>query len=170
MKPEVRCWMVISPNGYISKPDGNEDWISEVNWDDFVAGCQACDNFIVGRTTYDVVPELDEVKAKQKVIVTKDRNLKPKSGYKVVHSPQAAVDYLKEQGVSEILLAGGGGINTSFAKAGLIDVLDLIVEPYVIGNGKQVLAIGDYEFPLQLKEVKKLSNGRVKLLYKVGKP
>lgn len=165
---KVRCSMVISPNGYISKPDGNEDWIDEINWDDFVADVEKSNNFIVGRTTYDVVLELDDVKAEHKVVVSSGE-LKLREGYVLVKTPQEAIDYLNKQAVEEILLIGGGEINASFAKAGLIDELELIIVPYVIGKGKQVLAAGDYEFPLELASTEKLSEGRVKLLYRVIK-
>jgi dihydrofolate reductase len=158
--------MVISPNGYICKPDGNEDWIDQANWDDFVKDCQECDNFIVGRTTYEIVTGLDDIKAKHKVIVT-TKDLKARPGYTVVHSPQEAVDFLNSQNVDEILLAGGGVINGSFAKAGLIDEVEFVVEPYLVGAGKPVFIPGEFEFKLVLDEVEKLSKDRVRILYKL---
>lgn len=168
MSAKVRCSMVISPNGYICKPDGNEDWIDEVNWKDFVKDCEDCDNFIVGYTTYEIVTGLDDIKAKHKVVVT-TKNLQPRKGYTVVHSPQEAVDFLSSQNVDEILLAGGGEVNGSFAKAGLIDLVEVVIEPYIIGTGKPVMAAGEFEFPLELDEVEKLSKDRVRILYKVIK-
>jgi len=167
--PKIRCSMVISPNGYISKLDGNEDWIAQVNWDDFVADAEECNNFIVGRTTYRAVPELDGIKAAHRVVVSSKGDLKVRPGYKIVHSPQEAVDYLAGQGVEGILLIGGGEINASFANAGLINELELTIEPYIIGKGKQVLAAGDYELPLEFIKSEQLSQGRVKILYKVKK-
>jgi len=161
--------MVISPNGYISKPDGNEDWIAEINWDDFVADVKKCNNLIVGRTTYEVVQELDEVEAKYKVVVTSKEDFTVRPGYIIVHSPQEAVDYLTGSGIEEILLIGGGKINGSFAEAGLIDELELMVEPYLVSKGKQVFRVGDYEFALKLKKVEQVSGGRVHLLYEVKK-
>lgn len=168
MSAKVRCWMVISPNGYISKLDGNEDWIDEVNWDDFVSGSKKVSNFVVGRTTYEVVSELDEVDVKHKVVVSHQKGLKLREGYKIVNSPREAVEYLQTQGVKEILLAGGGGLNASFLAAGLIDELDLYLEPFVIGDGKRVLAAGNYEAPLELIKIEKLSHGRARVVYKVS--
>jgi dihydrofolate reductase len=168
MKPKVKCSMVISVNGYICRPDGNEGWIAEINWDDFVADCEKHNNFMVGRTTYEVVTELDDIKVDHKVVVSRQPNIKLRPGYKIVSSPQKAVEYLSGQGISEILLAGGGKLNASFAEAGLIDELEFIVEPFAIGQGKNVLETGDYELPLKLIEVEKLSKDRVRLLYKVN--
>jgi riboflavin biosynthesis pyrimidine reductase len=167
--------MVMSPNGYIARKDGDEEWISEVNWTDFVKDAKKCNNIVVGRETYEVVTRMyedynfDAVDADYKIIVTNKRDFPVPAGYKVVYSPKEAVDFLNEMGIKEVLLSGGGKINASFAEAGLIDELELIVEPHVIGSGRQVLAVGNYEFHLELKELEKLSHGRVRLLYNVVK-
>jgi dihydrofolate reductase len=171
----VRCSMVISPNGYIAKLNGDEEWISEVNWTDFVADAKKCNNIVVGRETYEIVTRMyedynfDSVACDFKVIITRQKELSAPKGYTVVHSPQEALNFLQEKGIETCLLSGGGKINASFAEAKLIDELEVIIEPYVIGKGRQVLAAGNYEFPLELLEVEKLSQSRVRLLYKVIK-
>src|SRR5579872_7124491 len=153
---KVRCSIVMVPNGYIAKLDGSEEWISEANWPDFVADAKECGNIVVGRETFELVMKMyedynfDSVDAKHKVIVTKDKGYKAPIGYTVVHSPKEAVDFLSSQGADEILLSGGGKINAAFAEAGLIDELEVVIEPHVIGKGRQMLAVGEYEFPLKL--------------------
>ncbi len=37
----------------------------------------------------------------------------------------------------------------------------------MIGEGRQVLAPGNYEFPLEFKKTEELSDGRVRLVYEV---
>lgn len=172
---KVRCSMVMSPNGYIAKPDGDEEWISPVNWTDFVKDAKRCNNLVVGRETFEIVMKLyedynfDNVPAEHKLVVTGRRDYRVPSGYVAVHSPKQAVEFLAGQGIETVLLSGGGKLNAAFAEEGLIDELELIVEPYVIGQGRQVLAAGTYEFPLRLLKTEELSEGRVRLLYAVLK-
>ena len=164
---KVRCTMVISPNGFISKLDGNEDWIDEVNWTDFLADVKKHNNCILGRATYDLVPELDEAEAQYKLVVTSDSIFNVRPGYKVVNSPQEAIDFLKDKDIEEILLIGGGGVNTSFLKAGLVNEVELFIAPHIIGQGKPVFKYDDFEIDLQLIKVEQLSKDRVKVLYRV---
>jgi dihydrofolate reductase len=172
---KVKCTMVMSPNGYIARLDGDESWISSINWTDFLADAKACNNFIIGRDTYDFVSQrfdtnnFDTVEAEYKVIVSGKGDLQAPDEYSVVKSPQEAVEFLSDKGMDLILLSGGSRLNTSFAEAGLIDILELIVEPHVIGAGKQVLAPGQYEFDLKLLELNKFSENRAQLLYEVVK-
>ena len=168
----VRMANTISPNGYIARLNGEEDWLSSANWFDFLKEAKEFDNFVMGRETYELVMRLykdhnfDSVDVKYKVIVTR-QDFKAPSNYQVVHSPQEAVEFLEGEGLEKIFLVGGGKLNAEFAKAGLINEISLTIEPYMIGEGRQVLASGNYEFPLELKKTEELSGGRVRLVYKV---
>ena len=136
---------------------------------------RACNCIVVGRETYETVMKLykdynfDSVDCEYKLIVTKQSDYSAKAGYVVVHSPGEAISYLKSKRVSEILLAGGGKLNTSFAEAGLIDELEFILEPYLIGDGRQVLSVGDFESKLELIESEELKGSRVRNKYRVIK-
>ena len=44
--------MVISPNGYIAREDGSEDWLPEDGWDEFVALAKKFNNIVMGRETF----------------------------------------------------------------------------------------------------------------------
>ncbi len=49
--------MVISPNGFIARENGDEDWLPSEGWDDFVAEAKQYDNIVMGRETYEQVTE-----------------------------------------------------------------------------------------------------------------
>jgi len=170
----VRMANTISPNGYIARLNGEEDWLSSINWADFVEEAKAFNNFVIGRETYEVVMRLykdhnfDDVETKHKIIVSR-QDFKAPEPYIVVHSPKEAIELLSRGGIEKTLLVGGGKLNSEFVKAGLVDEISLIIEPYLIGEGRQVLAAGDYEFGLRLKNVDKLSGGRVRIVYEVQK-
>jgi dihydrofolate reductase len=174
---KVRCSMVISPNGYIARLDGDEEWISEASWHEFIKDAETANNLVVGRKTYESVmngygdENFDAIRAAHKVVITNDTAFTPQGDFVVKHSPQEAVDYLRAQpSVGEILLAGGGELNAAFAKAGLIDVLELVLEPYVIGEGRPVLGVGDYDLGLELQDIQRIEGGRVRLRYLVKHP
>ena len=76
---------------------------------------------------------------------------------------------LEEKGFSNVFIAGGGQINSSFVKEGLIDEIYLDVEPLVFGKGIKVFAEADFEFELKLLEVNKLNTDTVQLHYKIIK-
>ena len=166
--------MVISPNGFIAREDGNEDWLPSEGWDEFVADAKQYDNIVMGRETYEQVTRrykdynFDSVPVAHKLIVTQNQNFTAPDGYTVVHSPEAAMAYLKKANIQTLFLIGGGVLNAAFAKRGLISYVRLTVTPHVIGKGRPFLAHDDFEFALTLLDVQRLSLGRVRLSYKVN--
>ncbi len=164
--------MVISPNGFIARENGDED---HEGWEDFVAEAKQYGNIVMGRETYEQVTakyedeNFDQVDVKHKLIVTTNNDFQAPKGYAVVHSPEEAVTYLKDAGTETLFLIGGGKLNAAFAKAGLVDQMQFTIAPYIIGKGRPVLAYDDIEMGLTLLWVKQLSSGRVQLAYKVNK-
>lgn len=167
--------MVISPNGFIARENGDEDWLPHEGWDDFVAEAKQYGNIVIGRETYEQITEkyegenFDNVAVDHKLIVTANKDFKAPEGYTVVYSPEEAMAYLKGAGVETLFLIGGGKLNTAFAKAGLVSQIQFTISPYIIGKGRPVLAYDDFEMGLTLLKVKQLSIGRVRLVYKVNK-
>lgn len=166
--------MVISPNGFIARENGDEDWLPSEGWDDFVAEAKQYNNIVMGRETYEQVTakyeneNFDNVDVAHKVIVTHSKDFTAPKGYSVVHSPEEAIAYLEKAGVKTLFLIGGGKLNGAFAKQGLINQIQLTVTPYIIGKGRPFLAFEDFEFGMTLLETKRLSLGRVRLVYKVN--
>lgn len=166
--------MVISPNGFIARENGDEDWIPSNDWDDFVAEAQEHGNIVMGRKTYQIVTEsgedenFDNVPVTHKVIVTKNKEFQAPKGYTVVNSPEEAIEYLQQRGMSSLFLIGGGVLNAAFAKRGLINQVQLTVTPYIIGRGKPFLSFDDFEFGMTLLDVKKTAQGQVRLMYEVN--
>lgn len=168
--------MVISPNGFIARENGDEDWLPSDGWDDFVEEAKQYNNIVMGRETYEQVTakyedeNFDNVDVEHKIIVTKNSTFTAPAGYTIVHDPDEAMAYLKKNGIKILFLIGGGVLNAAFAERKLIDQIQLTITPYIIGKGRPVLAPDDYELGLTLKSVKQLSIGRVRLVYKVNKP
>ena len=166
--------MVISPNGFIARENGDEDWLPSDGWDDFVAETKQYNNIVMGRATYEMVTDkyenanFDSVKVDHKLIVTNSMDFQAPKGYTIVHSPEEAIDYLDRVGIRKLFLIGGGILNTAFAKKKLINQVQLTITPYIIGKGKPFLAFDDFEFGMTLIGFKQLSLGRIRLVYKVN--
>lgn len=172
---KVLCDMVISPNGYIAREDGNEEWLPYEGWDEFVALAAKLNNIVMGRETYHQVmtrytgSNFDDIRCQHKVIVTRSVGFTAPEGYAVVHSPEEAVDYIASKGIETLFLIGGGKLNGAFAKRGLIDELQLTMTPHVIGRGRPVFGTEDFDLPLELVDTQQLSGGRVQVRYKAAK-
>jgi dihydrofolate reductase len=71
---------------------------------------------------------------------------------------------LKHQPGKDIYLMGGAGITQASLKAGLLDELRLIVHPLIAGAGTPLFTAPE-RHGLELRNVEKLSDGRVGLVY-----
>lgn len=165
--------MAISPNGYIAREDGDEDWLPSAGWDEFVVLAKEFNNIVMGRETYDQITarykdyNFDNVECDHKVIVTRDNDFIAPTGYTVVHSPEEALHYIEKTGMETLFLIGGGKLNSEFFKRRLIHEVQLTVNPYIIGKGRSFISPEEFDAPLELIETNELSGGRVQIKYRV---
>lgn len=76
-------------------------------------------------------------------------------------------------GIQHLMVEGGGGLNGSFLKAGLIDELHLVVLPLIDGSADSTTAFetgGSKGAPtgMELIQVDRMEDGALHLKYKVG--
>ena len=76
---------------------------------------------------------------------------------------------IEEKGFEKAFLAGGGQLNASFMKEGLVDEIYLDVEPLLFGKGIKLFADADFEYKLELLECKKLNANTLQLHYEILK-
>jgi dihydrofolate reductase len=76
---------------------------------------------------------------------------------------------LKQQPGKDIYLMGGATITMSLIEAGLVDELRLIVYPLIAGDGRTLFASSARRQRLDLQTVRQLSDGRVSLIYQIGR-
>ncbi len=164
--------MAISPNGLIAREDGDEEWLPEEGWSEFVEEAKGFDNIVMGRETYEIVTRMyddynfDNVDVKHKIIVTTQTDYKAPVGYKVVHSPEEALEYLKDKNLTTVYLIGGGKLNAEFLKRNLVNEIELSINPYIIGKGRPFIFPTEFDQQLELIECKTLSKGRVLIKYR----
>ena len=109
-KPKITLFMAISLNGIIATENGDENFLSDENWDMFCKLAKEFGNFIYGRKTYEVVQKwgnIDSFTDIQKVIIS-EKTIKLGKGYILANSPEDAILKLSEKGFKKILLRKRG--------------------------------------------------------------
>ena len=162
----------ISLNGIIATPDNKEDFLSHVNWLEFVKATHECGCLIWGRKTYELVKKWDKSYLEPladitKVILSSDPELKLEKGFLLANKPQAALNKLEELGFSKTILTGGATNNSAFAIAGLINEIVVDVEGVIIGQGFPLFSLADFKLALELQSSQKISDNILRLHYKV---
>ena len=163
--------MAISVNGMIAnKEDDNTSWISEMEWNSYSSAVRNAGCLVVGRRTYHILtkqPEFSEFKDVEVVAVSSKNFPTLEKNHHVANSAKEALDKLKD--FETVIIAGGGILNSSFLKEGLIDEIYLDIEPIALGKGINIFENKDFEVNLELLGTKQLSPNEIQLHYKVIK-
>lgn len=164
--------MAMSADGFVARENGDEDFLSDYGWEVFLKLAKECGNFMIGRNTYEMVKKhykdfgFEDVKGVKKIIVSQAKDINAPD-FTVVSSPQEALALLEKEGFTKAYLAGGPGLNASFAKLGLIDEVIFNYEPVIIGQGLPVFAPLDLGLNLEYVSKEIYQNRVVQLRYKV---
>ena len=173
--PKVILYMAMSVNGIVARESGEEDFLSDANWETFKKLVKKHRNFIIGRKTYEAVKTwawdfgFDDFTDAEKVVISNDPSFSPDSGYTAVPSPQKAIEHLSKKGFKSCLVTGGPTINSLFAKEALLDEIFLNVEPALIGKGIPLFAKEDFELRAKLVSAKKGKDDLLTLHYQILK-
>jgi dihydrofolate reductase len=168
---KVILYMAMTPNGIIARSNNEEDFLSDENWKVFCGLAKDIGCFVVGRKTYEVVKKwkdfnFDDVHA-EKIIVS--GSLKSVKNYSVVKTPEDAIKKAATLGFNKMLLTGGGQLNNSFMRSGLVDEIILNLEPVMLGSGIKLFGDQDFHARLRLVNAKQITRDIVQLHYKVVK-
>lgn len=167
---KVILYMAITVNGYIAKEDDDTDWITELEWNSYSATIRRAGCLIIGHRTYDILTKQPEYKelGKVKIVVVSSKNFKTIApNHLTAKNPKAALRLLTD--FKEVVVAGGGILNSTFMKESLVDEIYLDVEPIILGKGVKLFDNSDFETRLELIETKKLSEDEIQFRYKVQK-
>lgn len=165
-------YMAMTVNGKIAGIDHDTSWTSKEDWAGFLEMCKRVGNAIIGRKTYEMVKkegtQLGDILT---VVLTHDPALLSKQSPHTIFTdkrPRDVIAMLREKGFKEALVAGGGILNSTFLKEGLIDELYIDIEPLILGRGIPLFADGDFTPRLKLIGVKPLTNRQtIQLHYQV---
>jgi len=169
---KTSLFMATSLNGMIATKNGDENFLSDINWQSFSELVKKSGCFIVGRKTYEAVQKwtdfnFNNLEAKLKIVVSSDQDLELSSTFLLASSPKEALEKAEALNFENIILAGGSALNSAFMKENLIDEIILNFEPTIIGNGVPLFAEDDFERRLTLVEAVKISAEILQVRYLV---
>jgi dihydrofolate reductase len=139
-----------------------------------------CDTMLLGRVTYESfvgafasTPDDDPTGAMMnrptKVVVSKTlTDLEWRNSVLLEGEVVEAVTALKQQPGSDILTPGSVTLVRTLLRAGLVDELDLMVHPIVVGTGERLFESDGPQVPLELVECKTLSTGVTRQVYRTA--
>jgi dihydrofolate reductase len=181
----LSAFLQISLDGYYCDKHGDMSFAHKssenTEWNRFVAGnAKGGGKLLFGRTTYEMMaawwptpmaakamPSLaTSMNAMPKVVFSRTlRSAEWKNTTLMNGDAVRAVKALKEQPGPDMATLGSGKLVTSLAAAGLIDTLQLVINPIALGGGKPIF--GGLRKPLgfSLTKSKVFKNGSVVLWY-----
>jgi dihydrofolate reductase len=127
-------------------------------------------NIIVGHRTYNILtkqPGFFDLKNVKIVVVATQPVQLVADNHKIADNPQAALHLFDDQ--EEVLVAGGGKLNSSFLEANLVDEMYLDVEPVIFGKGIGLFTGKDFENKLMFLGMKHITENEIQLQYKIVK-
>jgi dihydrofolate reductase len=176
-KRKIIVHIATSADGYIARPDGDLDWLTNrpapKGFYGLPAFTRTVDAKIIGRKTFDMSVTLGAHFSEKDVHYVFSRRPPPLSvpaGVRFVVQPIAAfAAQLCAQAGANIWLMGGGEIIASFLDAGAIDEIVINVVPIFIGDGIPLIAPRHLDVPLRLRSTKAFPDGVVQLHYEVAR-
>jgi dihydrofolate reductase len=179
----------VSLDGFFSDPDGGLDWAhkSDREWKAFVANNARTRGglLLFGRVTYEMMASYwpTSFAMKNDPAVATSMNAMPKLVFSttleaatwnntrlVKRGLTAEVRKLKGGSGKPIVVMGSGSIVSQLAQEGLIDELQLVVNPIVLGEGRSMFEGVRNTLDFKPSKTRRFKNGNVLLSYKPAAP
>jgi dihydrofolate reductase len=160
----------MSVDGYIAGPKGEFDWIVNDPSMDFAELFAQFDTFVLGRKTYELTiqPGSPGFPAGSRAFVFSRTLPERVSAFSVVREvSRDNVESIRSHASKDIWLFGGGELFRSFLALGLVDTVEVVVIPILLGQGLKLLPEPATQARLQLTNQRTYPSGIVLLEYDV---
>jgi len=169
-------YTLVSVDGVFSGAaiSGFSEYRDEAYLQDGLSQALACGALLMGRTTYEdfvriwprrTDPWADRINAMPKYVFSSTLEKADWDNSTIVRGDVVAeVTRLKQQEGRDLLIYGHGLLTETLLKHHLLDALNLLIHPLVLGQGKQLFR-QDETAALRLIATKSFSKGIVKLTY-----
>jgi len=162
--------MVMTADGVIARDSKHNpmDWTSKEDKALFRQTSKQAKVIIMGQSTFDAIDSA--LPGRLCIVLTRENRtdtpgvLEHKSG-----DLNKILKELEDRGFEKALICGGSFVNSAFLQSGLLDEIQLTIEPKIFGQGLRLFDKVDADLNLQLLEIKKLNDHTINLLYKVIK-
>lgn len=160
-----------SLDGFVADPKGGVKWLDAFHDADYGLEefFRSIDALVMGRKTYEVALKLGGLPpmGKARVIVLSRKMKQGKHKVEIWHeSLKALARDLEWQGTKRVWMMGGGETASSFLEAGLLDEVEIVTMPVVLGAG--IPMFSDLKKPIRFDLVKTrdFPNGAVMRYYR----
>ena len=179
-KAKIKVYAFTSLDGYVSKLDGDMEWIrkfleSERCVDDLKSFSNSVEHILISGAHYSNLREQEVYAFGEKPLLIlvshKPPSLNGDNVEYVFRRPDRRFDYpqiateLKEKANGDIWLVGGDEMIGSLIENGLVDELTVNVLPLTLGNGRPLFSRNRLEQDWKLKEIEGYDNGALRMSY-----
>lgn len=179
MEIKASIFMAMSLDGFIARPDGSIDWLTQANarvpvgedcgYQTFI---NSVDVLVMGHNTYQQVLSWDEWPYGQKLVIVLSRGSLEIPSHLAdtvsasAETPAELMWRLSAQGVGHLYIDGGITVQR-FLAAGLIDEMTITVIPVLLGEGKPLFSRLESDVSLRHLHTKTFDFGFVQVKYRV---
>ncbi len=156
----------VTADGFIARNAGHAaDWTSKEDKRHFMEVTKRLGTMVMGSTTFNTIGRA--LPGRRTIVLTSRVDDYQMEGVEAFSGPaEALVAKLEQEGVSGLAIVGGAQVYGQFLKAGLVDRLELTVEPHLFGTGI-TLADTPTDLKLRLLASERLGEQAVLLTYEV---
>ncbi len=173
----------VSLDGFYKDAGGDMSWAhkQDPEWNAFVAGNASGEGALLfGRVTYEMMASFWPTPAAREMAPAVAEGMNQMSKYvcsrtltsaswqnTTVLKGDAAVEVrrVKAEPGPDLVILGSGTLVSSLVAAGLVDELQVVVSPIVLGRGTSLFASVERRIPLKLQKTRAFGNGNVVLYY-----
>lgn len=165
---KVILYNAISIDGFIALPDGNSDWISDIDFPYLQQAIKESGCIVVGGKTFrQFEGELFPFKDVLNIVMTRTQTKSDKYSNVIYTqaSPKEIAEMAEKKGYQSILLVGGGEMSGTFLNEDLIDEIIVDIQPVMIGSGIKMCNAKPELKHFDKTSIKELENGLVTIRY-----
>ncbi|TDU90651.1 dihydrofolate reductase [Kribbella voronezhensis] len=157
-------FIATSLDGFIARPDGSIDWLTDpaekpgdTGYQEFMA---VIDTVVLGRKTYETVLGFDFWPYEGKQVEVLSSTLPAEADERIIvhRTLDGLVQTLNDRGAKRVYADGGGVIRT-FLRAGLLNELTITTVPVLIGSGIRLFGELDHDIHLTHNATRTLNGG-----------
>ncbi len=169
----IRYSVAMSLDGYIAGPKGEADWIITDPDMDFGALMAQFETILVGRRTFETMAQAGRTTMPGLKTVVLSTTLRQNDYPEVTvigDNAEQAVAALRAKSQKDIWLFGGGELFRRLLQVGLVDSVEVAIEPVLLGGGVPLLPAPADRKKLRLRSHRIYKTGIVRVEYDVDKP